>query len=275
MKIYFATFTDDRYKPTREKARKQAEEMGIFDKVFALSEHDFDPYFKELFYKEHRNKMFAFGFYCWQPWTDMHVLDQMEDGDILFYSDAGNTLNPKGKKKFMEWINMISSGEKDVLALMHPDYFEYEYTKEDVFQYFKVEKESPIRETGQYFLGALLVRKSPSSYALIKKWFDINCNHFDVIDESVNHPNEPRFKAFRYGQSAISVMLKNYKGVVTLDFNNVCRHDKTTEGIEDAPFWAYRTKTITLWAKLAMLPKRIVNRFCRVLGKKAIYRYKI
>lgn len=274
MKIFFATFTDDRYKPTREKARKEAEGMGIFDKVFALSEHDFDPFFKELFYKEHRNKMLAFGFYCWQPWTDMHVLDLMEDGDILFYSDAGNTLNPNGKKKFMEWVNMISDGDKDILALMHPDYLECEYTKEDVFKYFNIEKDSPIRESGQYFLGALLVRKSPSSYALIKKWYGINCNHFDIIDESVRYPNETRFKAFRYGQSAISVMLKSYPGVVTLDYNNVYRPNRSTAGIEDAPFWAFRTKKLSLWAKIANKPRGAVNKICKLIGVEPLFRYK-
>ena len=275
MKIYFATFTDDRYKPTREKARRQAEEMGIFDKVFALSEHDFDAGFKDLFYKEHRDKMFAFGFYCWQPWTDMHVLDQMEDGDILFYSDAGNTLNPNGKKKFMEWVNLISTGEKDVLALRHSEFLECEYTKEDVFKYLEIDNNSDIRETGQYFLGALMIRKSPSSYDLIKKWFDINCNHFEIIDETMNYPNDKRFKDFRYGQSVISVMLKKYDGVVTLNYDNVFRPNKTIEGIEDAPFWAFRTKEITLRAKLVMLPKRIVNKICRVFGLKTVYKLKI
>ena len=275
MKIYFATFTDDRYKPTREKARKQAEEMGIFDKVFALSEHDFDPDFKELFYKEHRNKMFAFGFYCWQAWTDMHMLDLMEEGDILFYSDAGNTLNPNGKEKFMEWVNLISSGEKDVLAFMQSQFLECEYTKEDVFHFLDVEKNSSIRETGQYFLGGLLVRKTPSSYALIKEWYDINCNHLEIVDEKVNHPNEARFKAFRYGQSIISVMLKRYKGLVTLDYNNVWQPNGSKEGIEDAPFWAFRIKELSRMAKIEILPKRIVNKICKVLGFKPICRCKI
>lgn len=275
MKIYFATFTDDRYKPTREKARKQAEGMGIFDKVYALSEHDFDPSFKELFYNEHRNKMYAFGYYCWQPWTDMHVLDLMEDGDILFYSDAGNTLNPKGNGKFMEWVNMISKGEKDVMAFMQSQFLEYEYTKEDVFAYLGIERKSPIRETGQYFLGALILRKTPSSYALIKKWFDINCNHLEIIDESVNIPNDPRFKAFRYGQSVMSVLLKNYNGLVTMDYFNVYRPKGSIEGIEDAPFWAFRIKDLSLKAKLGILPQRIVNKICRCLGIKPIFRCKI
>ena len=219
--------------------------------------------------------MFAFGFYCWQPWTDMHVLDRMEEGDILFYSDAGNTLNPNGKKKFMEWVDLISNGEKDVLALQHSDFLECEYTKEDVFAFLGIDNNSPIRETGQYFLGAILIRKTPSSYALIKKWYDINCNHFEIVDETINHPNEARFNTFRYGQSVMSVMLKKYKGLVTLDYANVFRPDKTTEGIEGAPFWAFRTKEITLKAKLEMFPKRIANRICRMLGIKTVYRYKI
>ena len=275
MKIYFATFTDDRYKPTREKARKQAEEMGIFDKVYALSEYDFDPEFKELFYKGRRNKLFAFGFYCWQAWTDMHMLDLMEDGDILFYSDAGNTLNPNGKEKFMEWVNLISSGEKDVLAFMHSQFLESEYTKEDVFQFLNIERNSPIRESGQYFLGALLVRKTPSSYALIKQWFDINCSHLNLIDETVNHPNDARFKTFRYGQSVMSVLLKSYDGVVTMGYNEIYRPGGSTEGIEDAPFWAFRIKELSRKANLELLPKRIVNKLCRCMGIKPVFRVKM
>ena len=51
MKLAYVTFADNRYKPTRELAKKKIEALGVFDNVYALSEDDFDPDFKDKFYK--------------------------------------------------------------------------------------------------------------------------------------------------------------------------------------------------------------------------------
>lgn len=275
MKLAYVTFADNRYKPTRELAKKKIEELDIFDNVYALSEDDFDPEFKDIFYKEGRNKMFAFGYYSWAPWACKHALDQLEENDILFYSDAGNTVNPNGKKRFFEWVDMVSQGDKDILGIVHDQYKECEYTKEDVFNYFGIEKGNQIRETGQFFVGALVIRKTKSSERLVNRWYESGSLRLDLIDETIHLPNDPRFLAFRYDQSLMSILLKTYDRMVTIDYSEVWRPGRSIEGLEDAPFWAYRTKEITLAAKIAMLPKRIVNRFCRILGLKTIYRYKV
>lgn len=275
MKLAYVTFADNRYKPTRELAKKSIEDLHLFDKVYALSEDDFDPEFKDVFYREGRNKMFAFGYYSWAPWACKHALDQLDGNDILFYSDAGNTVNPNGKKRFLEWVDMVTQDDKDILGIVHNQFKEYEYTKEDVFNYFGIEKGNVIRETGQYFVGALIIRKTVSSVQLINKWYESGSLRLDLIDETVHSENDPRFIAFRYDQSLMSVLLKSYNRIVTIDYSEVFNPDLSIKGLENAPFWAYRKKEITLRAKIATFPKRIVNKLCRVFGLKDAYRCKI
>lgn len=275
MKLAYVTFADNRYKPTRDRAKKEVQALGIFDRIYAFSEDDFDLPFKDVFYGEHRDKMFAFGYYSWAPWACKHALDQIEDNDILFYSDAGNTINPNGKKRLLEWIEMVSHDDNDILGIVHEQYKEYEYTKEDVFHYFGIDKNDIIRKTGQFFVGALVIRKTESSSDLINQWFEVGSMRLDLIDETALLQNDPRFVAFRYDQSLISVLLKKYDKVVTVDYSEVCLSGRSTKGLENAPFWAFRTKEITPWAKIEMLPKRIVNRICRLFGLKVVYRYKV
>lgn len=274
MKLAYVTFADNRYKPTRERSKEDVQNLGIFDKVYALSEDDFDLEFKNIFYGEHRDKMYAFGYYSWAPWACKHALDQLEENDILFYSDAGNTINPNGKERLMEWVGMVSQGDKDILGIVHNQYKEYEYTKEDVFHYFDIEKGNKIRETGQYFVGALVIRKTLSSTRLINQWYEAGSLRLDLIDETAQLQNESRFVAFRYDQSLMSILLKKYDKVVTLDYSEVWNPDHSTKGLEKAPFWAYRTKNKTLWAKLVTKPKGAVNKLCKLLGIAPVFRYK-
>lgn len=275
MKLAYVTFADNRYKPTRELAKKSIEDLHIFDNVYALSEDDFDSEFREFFYNEGRNKMFAFGYYSWAPWACKHALDQIEENDILFYSDAGNTINPNGKKRLLEWIDMVAQGDKDILGIVHNQFKEYEYTKEDVFNFFGIEKGNEIRETGQYFVGALVIRKTKSSAQLVNRWYESGSLRLDLIDETVHLQNDPRFIAFRYDQSLMSVLLKTYNRVVTIDYSEVYNKDLSTDGLENAPFWAYRKKEITFKTKMMTLPKRMVNKICRLFGFKNAFRCKI
>lgn len=275
MKLAYVTFADNRYKPTRERARNEAKRLGIFDKVFALSEDDFDLNFRNVFYGEERDKMYAFGFYSWAPWACKYALDQIEENDILFYSDAGNALNPKGVKRFKEWIGMISKDDKDILGIIDSKRLECEYTKEDVFYHFGIEKGNEIRETGQYFVGALLIRKTNSSANLINKWYEYGSLRLDLIDNSIRLGNDKRFIACRYDQSLISVLLKMYDNVVNIDCSEVYRPNRSIEGIENAPFWAFRNKILTKETQIRLFPKRVINKICSILGLKRPFIYKM
>lgn len=275
MKLAYVTFADNRYKPTRERAEKEAKSIGVFDRVFALSEDDFDPQFKSVFYGEHREKMFAFGYYSWAPWACKYALDQIEYNDILFYSDAGNTLNPKGKKRLNEWIEMVSTEDKDILGILDSKRLECEYTKEDVFNFFGIEKDNEIRETPQYFVGALLIRKTKSSEMLINKWYEYGSLRLNLIDDSIKNNNDKRFVAFRFDQSLISVLLKMYDKVVNIDCDEVYRPNRSIKGIENAPFWAFRNKTVTIKTKICLFPLRAVNKICQLIGLKRPFTYRM
>ena len=275
MKLAYVTFADNKYKPTRERAEKEAIRLGVFKKVYALSEDDFDTQFKEVFYGEQRDKMYAFGYYSWAPWACKYALDKLDYDDILFYSDAGNTLNPKGVRRLIEWIEMITNCDNDILGIVDSKRLECEYTKEDVFNFFGIDKENKIRKTGQFFVGALLIRKTVTSENVINKWYEYGSLRLDLIDDSVRLENDPCFVACRFDQSLISVLLKMYNKVVTVDSNEVYQPNRSIKGIENAPFWAFRNKSLTIKAKIKLFPKRLINKFCDLIGVKRPYRYKL
>ncbi|WP_460197547.1 hypothetical protein [Segatella asaccharophila] len=259
-----------------ERIKKEAQGMNIFDGIYILSEKDFDIAYKKLFYGEHRNKMYAFGYYSWKSWAVKSVLDKLNEGDLLIYCDAGCTLNPKGLRKLHLWISDISKQDKDIMAFIQPQYLEKAYTKEEVFKYFSIsQNDKMIRNTGQFFAGTLLVRKTLQSSDLINQWYNLSNYHKDLIDESTTCTENPDFITCRYDQSLLSLLLKQYKGLVTKNLSEIEYGCHSNIGIEDSPIWALRKKKLTFIGYLKVFPIRVINKIARVLGYRNVINYKI
>lgn len=270
MKISFVTFADHRYRPTLERIKAEALDMNIFDDVCALSDLNFDEDYKTLFIKEKRDKMYAFGFYCWKSWAVKKAMDKLNDGDFLVYADAGCILNNRGIRLLKKWLNVISA-DKDFIAFQQK-YIEEEYTKEDVFQYFHISQDdSKVRNTGQYFAGAFILRKSNSTEDLVDKWFDLSNLHFQLIDDTIINDKNSKLLQPRYDQSIISLLLKNHEHLLSLDMNEIL--DTIVNRI-NSPIIVAREKKYTINGFLKTLPLRIMNKLFKMCLLKSPCKFK-
>jgi hypothetical protein len=243
MKKHFISFATSDISKTLERIKNEAENSNFFDVVEVFSENNIPEFVethKEFISKNPR----GYGCWLWKPYIVYKYLEHMEIDDILVYLDAGCTINPKGYKRYNEYIDMCINSPFKNISFQYSKYMEYQYTKGDIFKYLNINNKDKL--SGQLIGGMFMMQKNDYTIELIKRWYETCCN-YNLIDNSLSiTPNTPGFVDCRNDQSIFSCLRKKYGTVsilneVDLDVwgvHNLHHFNK----IPHIPFWATRIK---------------------------------
>lgn len=250
-KKIFCTFADSRLKRSLYRIQKQSVEMEAYDNVFIFDETSLNTSFKEKFKDHLIQGSRGYGYWSWKPQVILQVLNQVEVGDVIQYSDSGCHLNKKGKVRLLEYFELAKNSKSGILSFRSKNIaelnegenfygnLEFKYNKADLLNYFGVLNNSSITNTVQYEAGIIFIRKDASTIKFIEDWINIFSNDFHFIDDSPSViPNIKGFIDHRHDQSIYSVLCK-LKGVEELYSS-----EYYTEGdwniLENFPIWVKR-----------------------------------
>lgn len=131
MKKYFISFADNRYKVKQSNLSNSA--TKYFDVIKSYNPNDIDSDFFE------KNKSIltqnrGAGYWAWKPYFLLKCFEQMNDGDLVFYADAGNTI----VNDFQPLFDLIENVETKTLLFFNRGerekaYRNRWYTKYDCF----------------------------------------------------------------------------------------------------------------------------------------------
>lgn len=169
-----------------------------FDRVFEYDDNDLDDDFKSK-----NNKALSTyrgGGYVWKPYCILKALDELDEGDILFYCDAG-AFFIRSMKKYL--INM----EGDIWLSNIP-FLEKQFSKRKAFEMLGCD-EKWYGESNQIQGGFVGIRKNEKSVNFIKEWLK-NCENEELLspDDNYNGQNDPCYIANREDQTIVSLMSK-------------------------------------------------------------------
>ena len=204
--IYFLSFADRRLRKSLKRIKKQAKEIDVFDKIYCWDERSLDRDFwkkRGNFCKTNR----GFGFYIFKPQMSLQVLEEMQDGDILLFCDAGCHIHKCGKMRLLQYFDMLDQSENGVLAF-DQNHIEKIWTKGDLFDYFGVRSNTDITESTQLLGGIYLIKKCDKSVELVKKWLAVYDDVHLVDDSPSVSPNFEGFREHRHDQSVFSILCK-------------------------------------------------------------------
>jgi hypothetical protein len=225
MKIYLATFYSGDLKRSATRFKEQALQMGIYDFIYTFSYDDLNEEFK-LYVNDllKKGKKKGYGYWVWQTYIHQKVLSKLNPGDIYHWCDVGCHFNYNGKKRLEDYVNIVSEDDIGFLGfdyknltgrefsnLNFPNYLEYQYTKEDLFKYFNVQKNLEITETPQVWGGSFFIKKTNKSIKIMKEHYDITRNKFELIDDDPSKFLEKSRSGFiqhRHSQSVLSIIVK-------------------------------------------------------------------
>ena len=256
MKTWFLSFADHRFKSV-DLIRKEAINFGVFDNIITGDQQLFERWYR-LKYKE-RFKDRGYGYWQWKSYLIRRVMDKMEEGDILLYADAGCKLNVDGKKRLMDYFDIVKQSPSGIL-LFNQHYPEVEYTKGDVFKYFGVSNDVAYTQHGQVAGGIIIIRKGHDAQQFINELYYICHNHYDLISDTPSITlNAPEFKEHRHDQSIISLLAVKY-AAAELPIEEVYTDGNWEMEMKSKPIWACRRRSIRFSHKCRLaLEKRFLR----------------
>lgn len=121
---HFISFADSRMTDSLNRLCRQAEALEFFDEITSFTEHDLLPEFTSRMGKYLIPSCKGFGYWSWKPWIISHALRKMKEGDRLLYLDAGCHINPEGRKRFREYVDILDRHSNGMLVFYNgqPEY---------------------------------------------------------------------------------------------------------------------------------------------------------
>jgi hypothetical protein len=241
--IHFITYGTDDFKNTKKRLYKEALNSGWFDSITIYNTEDLDDEFK-LKYKNILKEKKLGGYCLWKPYFIKKHLNKIQDGDILVYLDAGSSINKYGEERFREYINMFHNNDSGIISFKMP-HIEKFWTSKEIFQYFEIDNNLDIKNSGQIIANTIIIKKNPNSTMLIDLWNQVLLDNPLLFTDYYNTNQESYFKENRHDQSTFSVIIKIHESIA-----NIIEKDESwfsPFGSEESlkyPFWATRLRHI-------------------------------
>ena len=275
MKRKFITFADSRMKKALGRICRQAEDMSFFDEIKVYTEKDLE----ESFLKENANLLRpgvrGYGYWKWKPYLIRRELQTLQEGDQLYYIDAGCHWNSAGRPRLLEYAMALEACPLGIAAFeLGRGCSERAYTKMDVLVHMGVENNDAVLDRGQICGGHVFVAKNERSVAFVDAWYAATQNTHLIDDSPSVLPNLPEFKEHRHEQRIFSNMCKLqgalvFSGKETWPENN----SRNWASLSPYPIWDKRDLGVTshlflrLWRKIAKKVKISLN-FLKVHKRK-------
>lgn len=234
MKIYFITYGSGKFKYSSKRVSKEAESLGFFSKTFVFTEKDLPLTIRSspLFYNVKGG-----GFWLWKPYIIDKLLSEIDEGDIVVYSDAGSEL--LNSDKWNEYFNLMNYYSSIFFQYRENVYYGWNkfnskyndspklkfWTKASTVNHFRnlFSSDNDWLEKSKICAGLIIIKKDKNSQDLIKEWMNnmlffphIVCDLFE--NEKMNQIQG--FSEHRHDQSILSILVRYYekvKGVLILD----------------------------------------------------------
>lgn len=252
MKRVLCTFGNYPMFKGAERYRKSAESLNVFDEIYTYNDKDLDAPFKKEWGRYLIPYSRGFGYWCWKPYLVLQTLERMNDGDVLLYADLGCFYNPDGRKRMLEYYDIVDKSETGILGFRGqviptndmPEMIrcDNEWTKGDIFDYYGVRNDKTFTHTPQFESTAIFFKKSPLVMQFVKDWYQPYLDDYSIItDEPSRSPNLEGFVENRHDQSIYSMLAKKYK-IAEVSLNEICPFDEHYDWglLKDYPIWATR-----------------------------------
>ena len=204
-------YADHKYHLIREfsnqmaMATRKGTGNGI-DKITSLSPKDIDGDFRaknKAILKRH----YGAGYWLWKPYIISKTLDQMDEGDVLIYSDSDIFVIGS----VLPLIDVLHESGQHVLGFTGGRLNDRHLTKRDAFKL--MDCEAPMyTDTPHLFAGLILFQKTDTSAKFASEWLNYAQDKRLLTDaRNTCGPNYPEFVQHRHDESIFSLLYKKYR----------------------------------------------------------------
>jgi len=236
--MYFITYGSNDFRIAKKYLLKLANDSGLFRETVGFSVKDLSREFKKK-YESILTFKRGGGYWVWKHEIINSFLNKIDYGDIVIYSDAGSTFNIKGEKRLFEYIEMLDDSDYGAFIIDNESQnLEYQWTTKELFDYFKIDKNSNEYSSVQKEATHLIFQKNDHSMSFLNKYKKVLDYDPWLITDKYNQKNQRKgFIENRWDQSIFSLLGKTL-GCVSVE--NETHFKSRPKEQYDYPFLAVR-----------------------------------
>ena len=214
--IHFIIYADgDDFIKKSERLFIQTENM--FDKQTAYRRTDIGvDFFNEN--EKILNEKRGGGYWLWKPYFILKTLNMVNEGDIVFYSDAGDYIH-KDISNFL--IRKIE--ENNGFLLTRSNHRHVIWTKRDCFKLMDCDT-NEFHRLNQLEAGCCAFRKEKKTIEFVELWLKW-AKRYDVITDVNESENYPGFMDHRHDQSILTNIAQINK-IPTVNVGEILKYIK-------------------------------------------------
>jgi hypothetical protein len=236
--ITFGGPTSD-YHDSVKRICAEAESLCFFDKIKGFTELNLKN--DEIFWEKHgnfiQNNPRGYGYWLWKSYLIKKELEKINQNDILIYCDSGCQININGKKRLLEYIDMLNTNKENYgIISFQLEFKAIQYTKNEVFECFHLDENS--KNMLQCMATVVIIKKNTHSINIINEWYN-TCENYHLINDNIKNESS-YFIDNRHDQSILSILVNKYNSIKLLD-ETYFYPNWETDG-SNYPFWAKRIK---------------------------------
>lgn len=202
-KVILVNYSNKYYLKSQRRNTETGLSVGGFYKVISYSDKDIDKdfYIQNIdILKEKKGN----GYWLWKPYFIKKTLEQMEDGELLYYCDSGSHfIGP-----INEIIDLIINQDIVPFELQQKEKL---WTKKDAFVLMNC-NDSFFYDTKQRLGSFSLWKKTDFTMKFVNEWLFYACDKriLTDIDNTLGLSNYGGFVDHRHDQSIFSLLTKKY-----------------------------------------------------------------
>lgn len=234
--IFLCSFGTDDLEIDKNRFLNQALKFNIFKDIYIYNFSDLDEKIRKIISittnDKQKNKGHNHGYFVWKPHIIKKTLDKIPEDAILLYLDLGCVLNSKGKETLYEYIDYCQKyscvgfqyrlPNKSILKKLNyksQKYYEYNYTKIEVFNYFDISKNHEIYNSEVIWAGGFLLKKNKITKNFIDSW--IKASTIQLLKTEYKSKKDPELIQSSQDQSIFSILFKKF------NFKSLCASEET------------------------------------------------
>lgn len=243
-KIHMISYGNDKFINSKERIFKEAIDSKFFFSVEVFGPQNLEKEFKYKF-----NSILGLkkggGYWLWKLNIIENKLKKINDEDYLIYIDSGCTINNKGIERLNDYINLLKNSNLGIISFQLT-HLEKIWTIKEIFNYFKINNELNILNSGQYMATILIMKKNKHLLNILDSWSKLINHDSLLITDHYNNNQESYFKDNRHDQSILSIIRKIEGSIILKDETYFGKYTKENYDLNNValkyPFWATRIR---------------------------------
>jgi hypothetical protein len=205
---FFTFGAGSKFIEASRRLEEQANRTDIFHEVVAYTNDDLR--YMSDFWSRHgdfvENNPRVYGYGIWKPYLVLKELEGLQNGDVLFYADAGCEFDLTCEEPNKEFQTLTTHLDKYkfIGTLCN---WERSMNKMDLVVHLDM-LDHPGFMTKQIQATTFVMKKCDEVVALVQEWYDTCCHYHLLNDEPSQIPNRKDYNEHKHDQSILSLLLK-------------------------------------------------------------------